>query len=1045
VIAFAEFLRIVRASEDDPYPWQTRLARRCAGGEPPSAITVPTGAGKTTTVDALVWALAQQADRPAAERTVGVRIVWAIDRRILVDEAYGHAEWLAGLLVAAVDDPGNPLCEFATRLACLSGGPPLVATRWRGGLEDRPERCGPLQPQVITSTVGQIGSRLLFRGYGVGRRSLAIEAGLAACDTTICLDEAHLAEPLRETIEAICEQRRAVERSLGLPGLRAITLTATPPRDVEDVLGIDDDDRVALGKRLTGEKRARLIEPESGAGEADKVKLLAKTAAAYVRSGKPTVACVVNTVRRARAVFDALEKQMGEEADVALLIGPQRPADRERMLELHGDVLFKGKPAKKPLICVATQTFEVGLDADVTALVTESASATALVQRLGRLNRSGATPGSAAIVRDDGNWLYDEDESAAWDWLQGLVGADGSIDVSVAALERSALPQPARMPRAATLTSEIVELLAQTSPRPESWREPDPDVFVRGAESKPAAEVAVCWRCDLRPDLIDPSADAYRSALLDLVPPQRRELMTVSLTSTRALIAARCPGGGSQTAAARLALSDADVEDAMPAHRAPEPRHDEGRLPFLVLRRGEVRRGTLGHEKLSAATSDTEDAVPSIWPGALRPGDIIVLPTSAGGVDEHGLAPLQPRKNAAVDVAADLRPDVADSSTSSTPAPVRLTPEALGGGKRQLTAGRWKMVTEVCTRAEKEIAQASRHEAREQHVNKLMQRLCGPTLLSGHEGLTRLAKITQEHDGWTVLLRSVGPTDADGMPERDDAGSSGEDDMDELASAGEASDAESSEQRSAEPEMVARDDDDGLRPLTRVWVLVPVASDRLDSGDRRMGEACPPPSIDQHARAVSSEVRSYAERLKLAPGLSEALMLAARAHDHGKADPRTQAFYRGGVPVLAATSIAKSEFGTQDPRTSHIAARLAGLPRNQRHEIASVAVLEDALATGTVTIVDGMDRDLALHGVGTHHDFGRPIPPVPEGGRPARPFAIDAADVRGTAHGDGRDGWADGAWLERFWRVFERYGAWGMAYLEALLVLSDRVVSSRGE
>ncbi len=387
------------------------------------------------------------------------------------------------------------------------------------------------------------------------------------------------------------------------------------------------------------------------------------------------------------------------------------------MLEQHGDVLFNGEPAEKPLICVATQTFEVGLDADVTALVTESASATALVQRLGRLNRRGATLGSATIVRDAGSWLYDEDEPAAWDWLQGLAGDDGTIDVSVAALERSTLPQPTRMPRAATLTPEIVELFAQTSPRPESWREPDPDVFLRGAESKPAAEVAVCWRSDLRPDLIDPGADGYRSMLLDLVPPQRQELMTLSLTSARALLAARYPGGGSQTAAARLAMSDADMEDAMPADPAPEPRHDERQRPFLVLRRGEVRRGTLRHMRHSTARGDVEDAAHPIWPGALRPGDIIVLPTSAGGVDEHGLAPLQPRKDAAVDVAADLRPN-------SALAPVRLTPEALGGGGGQLAAGRWKMVTEACTRAEKEIARAPGAEARQQHVDKLMERLC---------------------------------------------------------------------------------------------------------------------------------------------------------------------------------------------------------------------------------------------------------------------------------------------------------------------------------
>ena len=86
-------------------------------------IALPTGAGKTTAVDALVWALANQAERPAAERTVGVRIVWAIDRRILVDEVHGHACALAVRLAKAQEEDGDPLHEVAANLAALAGGP----------------------------------------------------------------------------------------------------------------------------------------------------------------------------------------------------------------------------------------------------------------------------------------------------------------------------------------------------------------------------------------------------------------------------------------------------------------------------------------------------------------------------------------------------------------------------------------------------------------------------------------------------------------------------------------------------------------------------------------------------------------------------------------------------------------------------------------------------------------------------------------------------------------------------------------------------------
>jgi CRISPR-associated endonuclease/helicase Cas3 len=138
-------------------------------------------------VDALVWALASQADLPPAARSVGARIVWAIDRRILVDEVHAHASALAERLLTARDCEDDPLHRTAIRLSAMSGDVPLVATRWRGGIASDRSLHAPTQAQVITSTVAQVGSRLLFRGYGVGRRSLSVEAGLAACDTTICL------------------------------------------------------------------------------------------------------------------------------------------------------------------------------------------------------------------------------------------------------------------------------------------------------------------------------------------------------------------------------------------------------------------------------------------------------------------------------------------------------------------------------------------------------------------------------------------------------------------------------------------------------------------------------------------------------------------------------------------------------------------------------------------------------------------------------------------------------------------------------------------
>ena len=884
---------------------------------------------------------------------------------------------------------------------------------------------------MITSTVAQIASRLLFRGFGISDSSQALAAGLAACDTTICLDEAHLAEPFRQTVEAIRERRREeTGAQLGLPGLRAITITATPchDEDASRVIELEDADRARpdLAQRLTGPKWATLIGP-SGTTDRERVEELVAATLAHVRAGADSVACVVNSVRRAREVHKQLAGALGEEEDepvLALLIGPQRPADRAEFLHLHGPKLFARAGGEARLVCVATQTFEVGLDADVEAMVTESASATALIQRLGRLNRRGDRVGRATIVRDEGSWLYGEDEPAAWTWLREREH-DGTVNVSVTALAGTPEPpRPAGPRRAAPdLTEAIVDALACPARSLGAWQDVAVEAFWRPGDER-RADVALCWRADLRPALTDRDADGYRATLLELVPPQRAELLTLTINAARAVLAAQVPGAGSAGAAARLALADADVEGETPAVRLPDPASHAPGVPFLVMRGDELWRGAL--------EGGADDVV---RPGEIRPGDVIVMPARIGALRAPEVFPR-------TDVAGDVRPlpsrepDGAERAPA-LPAPVRITPEALRAAvpDKPLTGSTWREVAARCARVHERLSSARDATARAQLVDDLVTSLSA--LLPEHGGLGRLP-VPVSDPAWHVVLHQL-EFDSGGVPVFDP----GDDAYD-------ADDEPEVDVNDEQPGVEAEDKPDRRDPtavgraLETAWVLVPTAAH-----DRESLRYDEPPTIEAHACAVRAQLERYVERIDLPEPTRAALVLAAAAHDHGKADPRMQAYFRRGVNDFGAKPIAKSTFGTSNPVVNRIARRLSGYPRRWRHEIASVAVLEDALASGRIAIegisLDALDRPLALDAGAGHHGCGYPLPPVPGEGALPRSFHIDAAGVAGSARGDGQDGWGDGAWLVRSLDVRARYGAWGVTYLEGLLILADRVVSRRGQ
>ena len=390
------------------------LADRISRDPWPQALDLPTASGKTTCIDVAIHALASQAERPLVERTAPRRIWFVVDRRIVVDEAHARASAIADKLANAKD---GPLEEIADRLRQIAGTPrPLAVARLRGGvLRDDGWARLPSQPAVITSTVDQLGSRLLFRGYGHSLLTAPIFAGLAANDSLIFLDEAHCSVPFLQTLRAIKRYRGADWAEAPLPSpFVFVVLSATPPAEIPSEAifpGAERDqalDHPVLRQRLQASKLAELVAVKSvhETGEDPLVVETVKRAKAYVKTGKPRVGIMVNRVRTAQEVARALCEQVGENADVVLLTGRMRPFERDRLVDRWKPYLRANQPEvpQKPVIMVSTQCLEVGADFSFDALISEAASLDALRQRFGRLARMGAVePALAAIIVHEGD------------------------------------------------------------------------------------------------------------------------------------------------------------------------------------------------------------------------------------------------------------------------------------------------------------------------------------------------------------------------------------------------------------------------------------------------------------------------------------------------------------------------------------------------------------------------------------------------------------------------------------------------------------------
>lgn len=995
--AFPSFREFFRALWDkEPFPWQTMLADRAAENDWPDAIDLPTASGKTACLDIAVWTLAKQAGEK--QRITPRRIWFVVDRRIVVDEAHDRAEKIAGALESSTSPAVRAVAD---RLLGLRGLPnrrerPLAVGRLRGGVlrDDRWARI-PSQAAIITSTVDQLGSRLLFRGYGYSALAAPVYAGLAGNDSLILLDEAHCAQPFLQTLRAVQMFRSAKWAAVENPTpFHVAVLSATPPGEDDgekpDVFPADEDERTkalnhpVLQSRLTAIKRAVLRKPvaseEKLAGE------IAAAAESYARDGMMRVGVIVNRVARAMEIAVALKAKAHKKIpggeppafDVELLTGRIRSVERDLLVGKKLHPVLHSSPQRnpeRPLILVSTQCLEVGADFSFDALVTECASLDALRQRFGRLARLGQPEASPAVIfaaesaMKESDPIYGDALKATWEFLWNKAEvtnrAEGKKTVEERSINfgfeslRALLPQPdskelydmlAPSPDAPILLPAHLDLLCQTAPCP--FPNPDIGIFLHG-KGRTAAEVRVAFRCDF-----DPEHSNDWLEIASICPPVAGEMFSVPLHRFRKWLETRAADTSSDVEGERE-----EEKDERGSARADKTKRFVSQ--FLIC----------GGREKSEISRD---------PDAIFPNSVILLPAPR---DHAGLVEVQKLGQA-------------------------LCEQGFGAEKLDV----W------------ELAQQSAGKTPALRINRtvLAPWLADcPPLCELLELLENSEPLRAELDEAIAAVLEWKPNEeTDALPDW----------LRELFIV----------TRDYRISDIARHPDSGI--ILRAKKQKPNADepDYFADEDDARSEAPEAVELAAHCAQVATVAEKFA---RACLGDDVAVTKAAGDwHDSGKLDPRFQFMLRANAPAGdTAAPLAKSPDKPRSREQDKAVREAVGLPEHFRHEMLSAQLAERFCKTQ----LSPEDRELLLHLIASHHGHARPFAPVCEDEQPpAIEGQLDCGNLSLTTeerHALTAQHRLESGIADRFWSLTRRHGWWGLAHHEAVLRLADWYASEHPE
>ncbi len=1030
-----------------PMSWQAELAAAACAGQWPDYICVPTGAGKTSTIDIALFALAYQADLPADKRTAPMRTFLVVDRRTVVSEAFYRAEQLQQKLTDAKD---GILRRVADRLLSYSSGTgmPVKAVELRGGIYRDPSWCNSLiQPMIVTSTVDQVGSRLLFRGYGVSESSRPIQAAVIAHDSLIILDEAHISRAFSETLGYVRGYQSKSWSDEIIPlHLRIVEMTATPQPDtaatkleidaaeladpsthIGNIVNTPKPTTLEIAEKVKGAKAPAQLAAVLVAKAVEWVSVNAKrdpdqpeSDVAITDSPPKVIAILCNMVATAKEVRSLLLKNRKIEADqVHLVIGAMRPIDRDEQTKTLRELISTGAnrdSMDKPLFVVATQCIEVGADYDFDALITEAAPLDSLVQRFGRLNRSGRKiPAVGHIVirgdrvKDDNQLeaddkafksadpIYGNAMSFTWNWLN-RIAENGLVDFGIANFKQAIASADEQLRQqmsteyahAPVLLPAHLDLLCQTTIAP--WPDPDVSLWLHGPRRNDP-EVQVCWRADLvtvrkdseKPDTLlvdlygrwsdETDRDSKFIHAVSLCPPSSTECLSIPLRRVVAWL----------TAISKQKSTEADLSSDLPS----------------IVEESDTESYTIPLPFRPVAWRGLEKSVVVQNVQEIRPGDTLVFPVTAGGWSELGYIPNYDEWNPKTDEG-------------------RILAYAIHDAYRE----RQRFVSCICEDFEKLTKLDRADQAFAATRNRSIIRLHRSILDLNIDELQTLYRELPNADKFKLTRREClellqklpddlvgGFTDVSASRLQIEyyADRSG------IVVKG--------PMRCSQQEIVLPDDD-GSDLYSRVIAGKPI-------------------ELTDHLSGVRDQAIKLLDKLPL-DRFKVTILRAAETHDWGKADARFQAMLLGGDLYAALWEdklYAKSAKMPGNLQDREYARSLSELPKLFRHELLSLSLIE---ASGFDDL-DAEQYDLLLHLVATHHGFARPWAPVCNDPDPPQITlaGIERPDIEISKSVRQFNCWhrVDSPIISRFWRVTRRFGWWGTVFLESVLRLADRRTS----